>query len=118
MQCSRLFVLLVIVDFVVPEKRLRRSVSSGREQREGTCLVTVTPEVVLGADVLVRIFDLVLEGRCVLGVLGVSIVSDLSVGDGEDETRDGDTAQILVWPESEPSRAGRPTAPGGDRVSY
>jgi hypothetical protein len=119
MECSRLFVLLVVVDLVVPKKRLRRDqsaavVSSGWS----TCLVAVAPEVVLGTDVLVRIFDLVFKRRCVLGVLGVGIVSHLCVGDGEDETRDGDTAQRSVRAKREPPRAGRSTARAGDRVSY
>jgi hypothetical protein len=59
-------------------------------------LVTVAPEEVLGTDVLVRILGLVFRRRCMLQVLLVGIPSHLSVDTGEDEARDGDTANILV----------------------
>ena len=56
-------------------------------------LVTITPEVVLGADVLVGVFGPLLTGvlvLLVLDVLPVSIPPDLSVDGGNDDAGDSD----------------------------
>ena len=56
-------------------------------------LVTITPEVVLGADVLVGVFGPLLTGVLVLfvlDVLPVSIPPDLSVDGGNDDAGDSD----------------------------
>jgi hypothetical protein len=56
-------------------------------------LVSVTPEEVLSADVLVRVLGLLLTGVDVLlvgNVLPVSIPPQLGVDGGKDDARDGD----------------------------
>jgi hypothetical protein len=56
-------------------------------------LVTISPEEVLGADVLVCVLGLVFLGSVVSDVLPVSIPSQLSVDAGYDQGRDSDAAK-------------------------
>lgn len=67
------------------------------QKEEGRAyLVTVTPEVVLGADVLVGVLGLLLTGvdvLLVLDVLPVSIPPQLGVDAGEDDAGDGDAVK-------------------------
>lgn len=68
------------------------------QQRSTTYLVAVAPEVVLGADVLVVVFDALLHGRGVGGVLPVLVPEPVGVGAREDQAG-GDEAggrKILV----------------------
>lgn len=67
----RLLALAMPQSFVTPRW-------SNLQQR----LVTVTPLVVLGPDVLVRVFDALLQGRQVLPVLPVLIPEDVRVDAG------------------------------------
>lgn len=57
-----------------------------------TYLVTVSPEVVLGPDVLEGVLDLVLEGGAVRGVLPVLGPQAVGVDAGEDDGGDHDAA--------------------------
>jgi hypothetical protein len=59
-------------------------------------LVTVTPEKVLGANVLVRILDLVFQWRRVLQMLLVSIPPHLSIDTGEHKAWNGDAASMSI----------------------
>ena len=54
-------------------------------------LVTVSPEIVLGTDVLIPVLGLVLAGSVVCNVLPVSIPSQCGVDAGDNEAMDGDT---------------------------
>jgi hypothetical protein len=61
-------------------------------------LVTVSPEVVLGADVLVRVLGPLRAGVLVLlvsNVLPVGIPSDLGVDAGDDDAGDGDAETLI-----------------------
>jgi hypothetical protein len=93
--CDHLLVLLVVVDLVVPEEGLlcvsTCMVVPG--SREVSYLVTVSPEVVLGADVLVRVLGPLRAGVLVLlvsDVLPVGIPPNLGVDAGDDDAGDGD----------------------------
>lgn len=56
-------------------------------------LVTITPLVVLGPDVLVRVLDALLQGRQVLPVLPVLVPEDVRVDAGRNDADGDDT----VW---------------------
>ena len=94
---KRLLVLLVVVDLVVPEKGLASSQHGGarRGQYQRAYLVTVSPEVILGTDILVGVLGLVLLGSVVGNVLPVSIPPQLCVDAGDDQARNGDAAGII-----------------------
>ena len=55
-------------------------------------LATITPRVVLGADVLVGVLGALLQRRHVRPVVPMFVPEDIGVGTGEDEERDGAAA--------------------------
>jgi hypothetical protein len=61
-----------------------------------TYLVTIAPEEVLGADVLVRVFGPLLPRGLVSNVLPVSIPPDLGVHGRDDEAGDSDAEGIAL----------------------
>jgi hypothetical protein len=63
-----------------------------REDRKVTHLVAVSPEVVLGPDVLEGVLGLVLEGGAVRDVLPVLGPEPVGVDAGEDDGGDHDAA--------------------------
>lgn len=87
------------VDLVIPEEGLGVFISmriNRARQEIYIYLIAITPEEVLGADVLVRVLRL-LGSRGFVGlVLPMSIPSKLSVDAGDDEAGDGDTNDMLV----------------------
>lgn len=60
-------------------------------------LVTVSPEEVLGPDVLVRIFHALLQGREVFPVFPMLIPQVPGVDASEDEAGCDDTVTLLDW---------------------
>jgi hypothetical protein len=64
---------------------------------ESSYLVTVSPEVVLGADVLVRILGLLLFGDVMGNVLPVGVPPKLGVDAGDDQARNGDADTVLAF---------------------
>lgn len=71
---------------------------SGNESVEvsQSYLVTVSPEVVLGADVLVGVLGLLFTGSVVCHVLPMSVPSQLGIDAGNDHAGNGDAAVALV----------------------
>jgi hypothetical protein len=96
----------VVVDLGVPEEGLHRvsALANGRENRiasvtiERTHLVAVSPEVVLGPDVLEGVLGLVLEGGAVRDVLPVLGPEPVGVDAGEDDGGDHDAAVGVSFP--------------------
>lgn len=93
MTCNRLLVLLVVVDLVVPEESLScgSGKGSGYMCRFKAYLVTVSPEEVLGADVLVGVLRPLRAGMLVLlvgNVLPVGVPPHLGVDAGNDDAGD------------------------------
>lgn len=102
-QASALLVLLVVVDLVVPEEGLRVDVSGCRQNPRmqhkrlaGTHLVTISPEVVLGPDVLEGVLGLVLERGAVSDVLPVLGPKPVGVDTGKDDGGDHDAVVLLA----------------------
>ena len=98
MTCNGLLVLLMVVDLVVPEKGLSRG--SGKDSgcmcRFEAYLVTVSPEEVLGADVLVGVLRPLRAGVLVLlvgDVLPVGVPPHLGVDTGNDDAGDSDAVE-------------------------
>lgn len=79
-----LLVFVVIVDLVIPEHRL----------------ITIAPEEVLRSDVLIRVFDSLLQRRHVLPVLPMLIPQVPGVDASEDEAGDDDAVGFVSIPGS------------------
>lgn len=99
--CYGLLVLLVVVDLVIPEEGLF-GVRHGnfmhvkrQERRMIAYLITVSPEEVLGANVLVRVLGLFRTGNVVGNVLPMGIPPDLCVDASDDDGGDSDTVVII-----------------------
>jgi hypothetical protein len=97
-----LLVLLVVVDLGVPEEGLHQVSASGLKCRFAllaciTHLVTVSPEVVLGPDVLEGVLGLVLERGAVRDVLPVLGPEPVGVDAGEDDAGDHNAVWRLVF---------------------
>lgn len=96
----------MVVDLGVPEEGLRgvSALLIDREridcliETEVTHLVTVSPEVVLGPDVLEGVLGLVLEGGAVRDVLPVLGPEPVGVDAGEDDGGDHDAAVGVSCP--------------------
>jgi len=72
-----------------------------------TDLVTVSPEVVLGPDVLEGVLGLVLESGAVCDVLPVLGPEPVGIDTGEDDGRDHNAVSLSVVVESKDSIVGR-----------
>jgi hypothetical protein len=97
----RLLVLLVVVDLVVPEEGLSLSqhrIASRVPHIRKAYLVTVSPEVVLGTQVLVCVLGLVLLGSVVGNMLPMGVPPNLGVDGGNDQARNGDARNIISTP--------------------
>jgi hypothetical protein len=95
--------LLVVVDLVVPEDGLERIVISYDLvllcSPASAYLVTVTPEVVLGADVLEGVLGQLGLGRHVGLVLPMLEPQTVGVDTTEDDRGDDDAVWRSVWSE-------------------
>jgi hypothetical protein len=95
----------VVVDLGVPEEGLRRvsaivrgEALSGSVWIKSTHLVTVSPEVVLGPDVLEGVLRLVLKSGAVSDVLPVLGPEPVGVDAGEDDGGDHDAVVDVSVP--------------------
>jgi hypothetical protein len=71
------------------------------ESRGSTYLVTISPEVVFGTEVLVRVLGLVLTGSVVSNVLPMGVPPQLAVDGGDDHAGDSDAEMVVsMFPKS------------------
>ena len=99
LKASDLLVLLVVVDLGVPEEGLRKDQLAVNVQwmlTDKTHLVTVSPEVVLGPDVLEGVLGLVLKSGAVGDVLPVLGPEPVGVDTGEDDGGDHNASCLSV----------------------
>jgi len=87
------------LDYGYLQQSLRQEVSYGSASLKGqgqTHLVSVAPEEVLGADVLVRILSSLLQRRQVRPVLPMLVPQDIGVQASNDQAREGHAVEVSI----------------------
>lgn len=93
------YIIFFELDYGYLQQSLRQEVSYGSASLKGqeqTHLVSVAPEEVLGADVLVRILSSLLQRRQVRPVLPMLVPQDIGVQASNDQAREGHAVKVSI----------------------